>query len=180
MRQRVLILHGWGGSDYPHWQSFVAQEIAKDYGCVSFLKFSDIDSPNKDVWLNELKKELEEFRPTVVVCHSIANILWFHLCNESTDIELEKLFLVAPPSLRCDIKELSTFYPCNIPAKLYAKQSLLITSANDPYISLNEALNLQKELNIDIKVIEDGGHINVSSGFGEWKWMVEAIKENLC
>lgn len=180
MRQRVLILHGWGGSDYPHWQSFVAREIAKDYGCVSFLKFSNVDTPDKDIWLDELKKELREFKPTTVLCHSIANILWFHLCNEGTDIELEKLFLVAPPSLECDIKELSSFYPCDIPTKLYAKQSLLITSTNDPYITQSEASNLQNTLAIDMKIIENGGHINVDSGFGEWRWMVEAIKENPC
>ncbi|HIC78956.1 MAG TPA: serine hydrolase family protein, partial [Sulfurovum sp.] len=32
MSDRVLILHGWGGSDAPHWQSELASEIAKNYG----------------------------------------------------------------------------------------------------------------------------------------------------
>ncbi len=175
MRQRVLILHGWGGSDYPHWQSYLASEIAKDYGCVSFLKFSDIDNPQKDVWLNELKTELLEFKPTIVLCHSIANILWFHLCQDALDIELEKLYLVAPPSLSCDILELSSFYPSTLPKDLLAKCSLLITSNNDPYISLLEAKEIAKELNIDIKIIEDGGHINTSSGFGKWEWIKNDI-----
>jgi predicted alpha/beta hydrolase family esterase len=65
MNRKVLILHGWGGSDFPHWQSWLAGEIAKDYGKVSFLKFSDFDFPSFDIWRNELKKELQEFKPDI-------------------------------------------------------------------------------------------------------------------
>ena len=42
-----------------------------------------------------LKIELEHFKPDIVVCHSLANILWFHICDE-LDINLDKLMLVAP------------------------------------------------------------------------------------
>lgn len=177
MRERVLILHGWGGSDFPHWQSWLAAEVAKDYGCVSFLKFGNFDFPDKDVWMQELLQEIEEFKPTVVVCHSLANILWFHLCNDTKITSVRKLFLVAPPSLSCSIEELGSFYPCRVSAALNAKEALLVVSTNDPYMSLYEAKELQKILNIPIKIIENGGHINTASGFGEWKWIFEAIKE---
>ena len=175
MKQRVLILHGLGGSDFPHWQSWLASELAKDYGCVSFPKLSNFDFPNKDDWKNQLIKELNEFNPTIVICHSIANILWFHICNDFKLSGIEKLYLVAPPSLNCDIDELKSFYPCKIPKNLYAKEALLISSTNDPYMSQYEAILLQKELNIPMKVIEDGGHLNVSSGHGEWHWMLEEV-----
>ena len=173
---RVLILPGLDGSDFPHWQSYLAGEIAKDYGCVSFLKFSNLSAPNKEEWLRELQKEIEVFKPTTVVCHSIANILWFHLCNRGSVQGVEKLFLVAPPSLKCDIEILSSFYPCEIPTTLYAKESLLITSTNDPYMSKEEASELQKMLNIPMKILENGGHVNSSSGYGEWEWIVKAVK----
>ncbi|MGE4395836.1 MAG: RBBP9/YdeN family alpha/beta hydrolase [Sulfurimonas sp.] len=174
--KRVLILHGWGGSNFPHWQSWLSGEIAKDYGCVSFLKFSNIDLPNKDEWMSELKRELEEFKPNIVICHSVANILWFHVCNEGGIKELDNLFLVAPPSLKCDIKELKSFFPCNIPTKLYAKKALLIASTNDPYMTMQEADELQKALDIEMLVLQNAGHINSESGYGEWPWMLEEIK----
>ncbi len=173
--KRVLILHGWGGSDFPHWQSWLAGEVAKDYGCVSFLKLSNIDLPDKDEWINELKHELEEFKPNIVICHSVANILWFHICNEGKIREVEHLFLVVPPSLKCDIKELESFFPCEIPTKLYAKKPLLITSTNDPYMTMQEADELQKALNIEMLVLQNAGHINSESGYGEWPWMLETI-----
>ncbi|WP_310441051.1 alpha/beta hydrolase [Sulfurimonas sp.] len=176
MKQKILILHGWGGSDFPHWQSWLAAEIAKNYGCVSFLKFSNPDFPSKEKWIEELLKELEDFRPDIVVCHSLANILWFHICNGSVSAKIQKLFLVAPPSLGCDIEELKSFFPCEIPTNLYAKEALIVASTNDPYMSLDEAKSLQTALNIPMIVLNDAGHINTDSGYGEWPWILEEIK----
>lgn len=174
--KRVLILHGWGGSDFPHWQAYLASEIAKEYGCVSFFKFSDIDFPNKDIWLKELQAEIGAFAPNIVVCHSIANTLWFHLCNSGAIEELEKLFLVAPPSFGCDIKELESFFPCSIPKKLYAKEALLVTSTNDPYMSMDEAKELQEALGIEMVVLQNAGHINTAGSYGKWDWIVKEIQ----
>ena len=189
MNKKVLILAGWGGSDFPHWQSWLAGELAKDYGKVSFFKFSNFEFPNKDAWKEELIKEIDDFKPDIVICHSIANILWFHICNDlekhykdlhavcPLGIEpIEKLYLVVPPSLNCDIKELSSFYPCQIPKNLYAKESILITSTDDPYMTQDEAKQLQMNLDIPMKVLEDAGHINADSGFGKWDWILENLK----
>jgi predicted alpha/beta hydrolase family esterase len=178
MDKRVLILAGWGGSDFPHWQAWLASELAKDYGKVSFLRFSDFEFPNKNVWKNELIKEIGEFNPDIVVCHSIANILWFHICNDEKIKEIEKLYMVVPPSLSCDIKELKSFYPCSIPQNLYAKDALLITSTNDPYMSQDEAKELQNKLSVEMMVLQDAGHINTDSGYGEWPWILESIKSS--
>ncbi|NOR57029.1 MAG: serine hydrolase family protein [Sulfurimonas sp.] len=176
MKQRVLLVHGWGGSDYPHWQSWLASEVAKDYGCVSFLKLSDFEFPNKNTWKQELLKEIENFNPTVVICHSLANTLWFHLCNEEKMSDVEKLFLVAPPSLNSQIDEIENFFPIKAPKNLHAKEVLLVCSTNDPYMKLEEAKELQKELNVDMEILEDAGHINADSGFGPWPWMLDKLK----
>ena len=178
MTKRVLLLHGWGGSNYPHWQSWIAGEIAKDYGCVYFLKFSDFDKPKYEVWMQELKTALKEFKPDIVVCHSLANTLWFHYClNNTLEQNLQKLYLVAPPSLDCTIKELSEFFPARLPATLNAANTLLITSTNDPYMRQNEARELQKKLGIEMKVLENAGHINADSDLGEWNWMLQELQQ---
>ena len=177
MEKRVLVLHGLGGSDFPHWQSWLASELSKEYGCVSFLRLSDFDFPKKDVWKEEVIKELQEFKPTIVICHSLANLLWFHLCNEENITDVEKLFLVAPPSLKNEIEEVKSFFPVDAPKNLHAKEALLVCSTDDPYMSLDEAKSLQKELNIEMKTLQDAGHINADSGFGEWMWILNKIKE---
>ena len=178
MAKRVLLLHGWGGSDSPHWQAWLAGEIAKDYGKLSFLKFSDFDAPQLDVWKKELLSELTAFKPHIVVCHSLANTLWFHLCNDGAiQEEVQKLFLVAPPSMNCNIEELKSFFPLTTPSKLYAKETLLVTSTDDPYLTQNEAKDLQKTLNIPMEILQNAGHINADSNYGEWRWILEKIEE---
>ncbi|WP_373036233.1 RBBP9/YdeN family alpha/beta hydrolase [Sulfurimonas sp.] len=176
MKQKVLLVHGWGGSDFPHWQSWLAGELAKEYGCVSFLKLSDFDFPNKNKWKEELLKELDDFKPNIVICHSLGNTLWFHLCNEEDINEIENLFLVAPPSLNSKIDELENFFPVTVPKDLHAKNSLLICSTNDPYMSLDEAKSLQKSLNVEMEILKDAGHINADSGYGPWPWMLDKLK----
>ncbi len=180
MSKKVLLLHGWGGSDSPHWQAWLAGEIAKDYGKVSFLEFSDYDSPDINVWKKELLTELTAFRPDIVVCHSLANTLWFHLCNDKSIKEkINKLFLVAPPSMSCCIEELQNFFPLTIPSKLYAKETILVTSTTDPYLTQEEAKELQKSLNVEMKVLENAGHINADSSYGQWDWIFEELKKSL-
>ena len=178
MKEKVLLLHGWGGSDFPHWQSWLAGELVKNYGKVSFLKFSNFDFPNKDDWKNELIKELDDFKPDIVICHSLANTLWFHLCNEENFIDVKKLFLVAPPSLSSEIDEIDSFFPVGIPKSLNAKEAMLVCSTNDPYMSLDEAKSLQKELNIEMHLVKNAGHLNADSGFGEWAWMLNKLQNN--
>ena len=178
MSKRVLLLHGWGGSDYPHWQSWLASELVKDYGCVNFLRFSNYDEPKLDVWLDELKTALESFKPDIVVCHSLANSLWFHLCNREEIELLERLYLVAPPSMGCKVEELAEFFPVKAPRNLYANRQLLVVSTNDPYMSLDEAEALQKELDVNMKVIPNAGHLNAESGYGKWEWILQELTEN--
>jgi predicted alpha/beta hydrolase family esterase len=177
--KKVLLLHGWGGSDFPHWQSWIAGELARNYGCVNFLRFSDVDTPKFETWMQELEEVLNDFRPDIVLCHSLANTLWFHIAAKKEFDTIEKLYLVAPPSLQCNIAELAEFFPVDTPKDLHAKEALLITSTNDPYMTNQEAEDLQKRLQIPRKIIKNGGHINADSGFGAWGWLLEDL-EKIC
>lgn len=179
MSKKVLLVHGWGGSDYPHWQSWLAGEIAKDYGKVSFLQFSDFDFPDLELWKKELEQELEEFAPDIVICHSLANTLWFHLAHEKRLKKVSKLYLVAPPSLKCDVDEIKSFFPLTPPKDIYAQDAILVCSTNDPYLDITEAKELQKTLGIEMLLLENAGHINTDSGHGKWPWILEDLKNTI-
>ena len=175
---KTLILHGWGGSDFPHWQSYLAGELARDYGTVSFPLLKEKDAPKKDIWMAQVSEILEDFKPDIVVCHSLANTLWFHLCNVQKAFHVKKLFLVAPPSLTCKLTELSTFFPVDVPKQLFAQSVTLITSTNDQYMSIEEAESLGKCFSCEHIVLQEAGHINTASGYGAWDEMVEMVKNS--
>lgn len=173
---KVLILHGWGGSDAPHWQAELACTIAKDYGTVSFPLLDNCHFPNKNRWVRQVNTVLEDFKPDTVVCHSLANTLWFWLCQEEIP-GVDRLFMVSPPSLTTKVDTIKTFFPCKMPAKLYAGEIQMIVSDNDPYIKVTEAEIMAKHYDIPLTIIKDAGHINADSGYGKWKLIEDLVMD---
>jgi predicted alpha/beta hydrolase family esterase len=173
--KKVLILHGWGGSDYPHWQAWCASELIKENYTVSFPALPNKNEPTLELWMETLKKEFDHFKPDIVVCHSLANILWFHFVSNYEIDEIEKLMLVAPVS-KNPIEGVESFFPYPVPSDLKSKEIIMVGSTNDPYMSSEEAIGLASELNVGLKILEDAGHINSDSGFGELSCAVEWIK----
>jgi len=169
--KKILILHGWGGSDFPHWQSSLASSIAKDYGTVAFPLLDNCHFPSKNRWLKQVKEILISFQPHTVVCHSLANNLWMWLCESEEVREVERLFMVSIPSLDSKEKTIKTFFPCPLPQSLYAKEIHIIVSDNDPWVKLEEIKSIAIHLGAKLTILEDAGHINADSGFGKWEWM---------
>jgi len=165
---KTLILHGWGGSDTPHWQAELASEIAKNYGTVSFPLLDNCHFPSKNRWLKQVKIILKDFKPDTVVCHSLANTLWFWLCQEEMQT-VERLFMVSPPSLTTTEKTIKTFFPCAKPQNIYAKEVHMIVSDDDPWISKAEAKKIASHYNASLTTLKDAKHINADSGYGKWE-----------
>ncbi len=178
---KILILHGWGGSDEPHWQAELAAQIAKNYGTVSFPLLDNCHFPNKNRWVKQLKQILADFNPDTIVCHSLANTLWFWLCEEKDFMEknshIKRLFMVSPPSLTTQLDTIKTFFPCTMPENLYAKEIHMIVSNNDPYIEISEAQTMAKHYDIPLTILKDAGHINTDSGYGKWKRIEDLVLE---
>jgi uncharacterized protein len=178
MSKKVLILHGWMGSPYPHWQDWLAKELNSNNYDVRFPKLPNEKCPILDKWLVSIANILEDFSPDIVVCHSLGNVLWFHILNTMNIKTIDKLFLVAPVSLDCNIQELKTFFPYKVPHNLKSNKSYLIVSNNDEYININEALSLEKELkDINMIILNQAGHINQNSGYTKFDDILKLIEK---
>jgi len=171
----ILILHGWGGSDAPHWQAELASSIAKNYGTVSFPLLDNCHFPSRNRWLIQVKQILEDFKPDTVVCHSLANILWLWLCQEEQVISIKKLYMVSPPSLNTNIETIKTFFPSPLPSTLHAQEIEIIVSDNDPYITIEEAQSIARHYDAPLSILNHAGHINAESGYGKWEWMEKKV-----
>lgn len=175
--KRVLILHGLGGSDFPHWQAHLAADLIKQNTPVSFPHLPNRNNPTLKEWKESLKKEIAHFKPTIVVCHSLANLLWFHTCEE-LDITLDKLMLVAPVRDK-ELEDAKTFFPYPTPKALKAKEVMMAASTNDPYMNVQEAIRLQSKLKVGMKILDDAGHINADSGYGKLDCALEWINKEV-
>ncbi len=179
MHDKVLILHGWGGSDAPHWQAELAATLAKNYGTVSFPLLDNCHFPSKNRWLKQLKEILIDFKPDTVVCHSLANTLWFWLAQEENIPTIKRLFLISPPSLSTQVDTIKTFFPCTLPQSLCAHSVEMLVSDNDPYITLTEAESIASHYTIPLTVLKDAGHINAQSGYGKWELIEKMVTGEL-
>ena len=172
---KLLILHGWGGSDAPHWQAELACEAAKSYGTVSFPLLDNCHFPNKNRWMRQVKTILNDFKPDTVVCHSLANILWFWLCEEGEIDTVERLYMVASPSLSTKEATIKTFFPSPLPESLKAEQVEMIVSDSDPYIGIDEAKSIADHYSVPLTIIKNAGHINTDSGYGKWDYIEKKV-----
>jgi predicted alpha/beta hydrolase family esterase len=176
-QNKVLILHGWGGSDTPHWQAELAAEIAKDYGTVSFPLLDSCHFPSKNRWVKQVKQILLDFKPDTVVCHSLANNLWMWLCEEDDILKVNRLFMVSVPSLKTKEKTIKAFFPCPLPKNICAKEVHMIVSDNDPWVKLDEAKKLAFHFGASLTILENAGHINEDSGYGKWEHIEALVLE---
>lgn len=168
--KKILILHGWGGSDLPHWQAILAKELTLENIAVSFPNLPNRDTPKYNEWSKVISSIADDFKPQIVVCHSLGCIAWLQ-----NPYETQKLFLVAPPNPNAAIEDLKTFFPLkNYDTK--SQETYLITSDNDEYISNYDAEILAKNLHVkEHIVLKNAGHINTKSGFGKWDFLKEKI-----
>src|ERR1041384_5277271 len=84
----VLLLHGHMGAPPPHCQSWLAHELAETGCVVDVPQLSEPDRPRLDVWLAELRHQLEAAPRTeerVVLAHSCGAALWLHHAAQVAD-----------------------------------------------------------------------------------------------
>ena len=85
--------------------------------------------------------------------------------------------MVSPPSLDTTESTIKTFFPCELPQNIHAKEVHMIVSDNDPYIEVSEAETMAKHYDIPLTVIKDARHINADSGYGKWELIEKLVLE---
>lgn len=178
MKKGFLILHGWGGSGPEHWQSWLAGRLAAKGASVRFPSLPDPDNPRLAAWLDVLRDELAALEPAaerIVVCHSLAVLLWLHHAQKPMPRPVDLLLLVAPPGPSAAASEIEEFFPPPrdpTPLARSARVSRLICADADPYCPEGAGVVYGKPLNLEtIKLPPEAAHINTDSGYGPWPQM---------
>ncbi|MGZ4159852.1 MAG: RBBP9/YdeN family alpha/beta hydrolase [Neobacillus sp.] len=183
-QQSFLIIHGLGGSGPDHWQSWLDQELRERKLNVCYPTFSDFDSPDKNVWLNELSSAIDTIPKDhylTVITHSLGCLLWLHFAAAQNKQIANQVILVAPPAPTKVLSEAKSFFPVPLNGKdlsIVAEETLFVHSTNDPYCSIEDTIHYTK-LNIPSISLANAGHINTQSGFGKWPWILDlCLKKN--
>ena len=82
-----------------------------------------------------------------------------------------------PPSLTTEERTIKTFFPCEAPSELYAKEIHMIVSDDDPWVKMEEAQNIASHYNATFTSIQNAGHINADSGYGKWDLIEKLVMQ---
>ncbi|WP_288842225.1 alpha/beta hydrolase [uncultured Deefgea sp.] len=159
-----LIVPGLGDSSEAHWQS----RWEKTNANFSRVEQASWDYPQHDAWLANLDAAVQRSGPeTILIAHSLGCLLVANWAAQTTK-SIRGAFLVAPPDphhpnfpkTASGFEHLSQA-PLPFP-------SMVVTSSNDPYASLEFAIRTATAWGSSWKNLGAYGHINVESGFGDW------------
>lgn len=163
---RLLVLPGLGGSGPDHWQT---RWEGCEPGCVR-VEQREWDRPDLGEWLRVLDGVLAQGEgPVVLVAHSLACALVAHGARRPAWSNVVGALLVAPADVDSPTRtppETRCFSP--LPTEALPFAATVVSSQDDPYVAFERARELARRWGaefVDAGVI---GHINASSGLGDW------------
>jgi uncharacterized protein len=162
-KTHFVIVPGWKDSAPGHWQSLWADRLpgAKRVAMAE----EEWQRPKLDVWLKAIGQTISaQPGPVVVVAHSLGCIATTWLPPEVAD-RIRGALLVAPadPERR---GPLADFAP--VPYQPLPYRSIVVASTNDPFCPVRTAGAYARSWGSEMVRLQNAGHINIESGFGEW------------
>ncbi|MGY1753997.1 RBBP9/YdeN family alpha/beta hydrolase [Blastococcus sp. SYSU D01042] len=172
-----LIVHGWENRrPEGHWQRWLAGRLADDGHEVRYPQFPEPDTPVLADWLARLRSELAALGgdERVLVCHSLAVLLWWQASPALGALQADRVLLVAPPSAEVlrGHPEVAAFAPpgietASLPEDLRARVRL-VASDDDPYFPGGAAGLYAGRFGLDADVVPGGRHLDLPAGYGSW------------
>ncbi len=174
---KILILPGIGNSGPEHWQTrwekidLSFQRVEQD----------EWEAPRCNDWVKRLDEVIDSISDDVIlVAHSSACALVAHWTRQSLPVNINKVrgaLLVAPSDPTGPNYPVgpSGFDP--VPMELMPYASIVVASTDDKYVTLQRAAEYADAWHSRLVILENAGHINSSSGLGDWPYGLELLKE---
>jgi len=182
----VFIIHGTGGNPEINWFPWLKKELEK-LGCkVLVPEFPTPENQSLESWMSvfeKYRKYLDE--NSVVVGHSLGSAFLLSVL-ESLDMPIKASFFVSGfigflnnP----DFDGLNkTFVDKPFDWKKIrknCKRFYVLNSDNDPYVPLEKGKILAKNLEAELTVLKNAGHINQESGYTKSDLLLEMVKKEI-
>lgn len=172
----VLLIPEVSGSGPWHWQQWLASQLHGDGVVVEGPGYLDPEPLGLDERLVRLRRCLDAVpsEAELVVCtHSAGAAIWLHhaaTAGEGTR-RADRVLLVAPcdPSdPHPDVEDLTPFPLDAMSLRRAGAVTRLVAGTGDPHLPMHIAHALADELQIELDVILDGGHLDTNAGYGPW------------
>jgi predicted alpha/beta hydrolase family esterase len=167
MNYTLLIVPGLGDSGQEHWQNYWLTKYESSQKVIQ----NDWDKPVLEDWLHKLNEAIAAIDgKIIIVAHSLAAVLVAHWSTTNNTQKIAGALLVAAADVDSRShtpKETWNFSPIHLSKLDYP--SIVVTSSNDPYISVERAQFLAEQWGSAFVNIGPKGHLNSDSQLGYWE-----------
>lgn len=165
----TLIIPGLRSSGPTHWQTWLEQRVAG----AKRVAQADWNDPHLPGWTRGIRREINNAPGRVIiVAHSFGALAAAQAASDYAN-RVSGALLVAPADP--DYFGIADY----LPRHGLGFPTIVVTSSNDPWISLGRATELSSVWGAELISLGDAGHINTESGFGPWPdalALIERIK----
>ena len=166
---------GLHNSDFDHWQSHLERSYPDQF---IRIQQENWDQPDCQTWIDQIEDQLNgyEYKDLILIGHSIgcmAIVKWIEKYNHS----IKGALFVAPSDSEKESypEYIRGFIP--IPIRKLPFPSFLVASANDHVTSIDRSEKFASDWGSELIILQDAGHIESKSGFGEWTLAKKLIEE---
>ncbi|RAV99718.1 RBBP9/YdeN family alpha/beta hydrolase [Pseudochryseolinea flava] len=169
---KILILPGLGNSGEYHWQTLWENQ----YGFERVVQ-DNWETPSCEEWIAQIDRVIQSHNSdnVILVGHSLACstiVFWANRYGR----KVKGALLVAPSDTVAPSYPLGTTGFTPMPEFKLPFPSIVITSSDDFYVSLERAKHFATVWGSDFINIGPAGHINASSGIGDWPQGIAYLK----
>jgi predicted alpha/beta hydrolase family esterase len=173
-RSTILVHPGLGNSGEAHWQT----KWEKKYPEFRRINQKIWDLPVCSEWIRFLDDEVAKYSASnvILVAHSLACATVSFWASEYKR-KIKGALLVAPSDTEADSYPPGTTGFKPVPLIKLPFPSIVVMSTNDQYVSTERAILFAEKWGSEIVNIGNAGHINVASGYGDWKEGIQFLKK---
>ena len=178
-----FIIHGIYGHPDENWFPWLKKELEKKGYEVIVPKFPTPIGQSLERWMKIFKRyENKVNQDTVIIGHSLGAAFVLRYLEQS-DKEIRAAFLVSGYHyvLENQFKELNKSF---VDKKFNwnriienCENFFVIGSDNDEYISEDVTRQLSFNLNAELHIIPNGGHLNSKAGYNKFPFLIELINK---
>lgn len=181
---KVLIIHGFAGSPNGNWKPWLLAELEKLDIYASSISLPNPTNPIPESWVDEIERQvnLSPFDKICLIGHSLGSTAILRYLESKTVQKLSGVILISGPCQKNENRAIDNFLekPFDFSMiKSNADSFSVIHSDNDPYVPIENAQILTKELNAKLTIVSGGGHFASKDGYFTFPQVLRDLQEML-
>ncbi len=175
------MIHGFQGSPNGGWRPWLMIELQKlnIYACA--LSMPDPNNPVPAEWVKEISRhvEINKRDQIYLIGHSLGAPAILRFLEKTKAKNVKGIVLVSGPFYKTSKKKVAEFLKKSFNIKsIKSKVSkvAIIHGDNDESVSVEQGVNMAKELKAELIIIKNGGHLNGSSGWVQLPECLNVLK----